>query len=153
MDLHDRFGTWLADGAPGEPARDLALHAAGCDSCLLQASAVDALGRIDLGAAPLPPPIAAPLPRAAGLVGPTRALATASALVLVAVAALIGGGALLENRDASPGGAALLMPTPAEGVLGDAGAPDATATATATATERATAEDSPTPSAEPTRPY
>ena len=54
-DLHDRFDDWLAAGAEGEPPRDLAVHASGCDACLRSLAAVDSLQAIDIGEAPLPP--------------------------------------------------------------------------------------------------
>jgi hypothetical protein len=55
MDLHARFVDWLADGAEGEPPRDLALHASSCEDCMRSVAAVDSLRAIDVGAAPLPP--------------------------------------------------------------------------------------------------
>lgn len=54
-DLHDRFDDWLVAGAEGEPPRDLAVHASGCDACLRSLAAVDSLQAIDIGEASLPP--------------------------------------------------------------------------------------------------
>ncbi|MDQ3345158.1 MAG: hypothetical protein M3473_02515, partial [Chloroflexota bacterium] len=54
-DPHDRFQLWIAEGGRDELARDVAIHASGCASCLGAAAAVDAMSVIDLGAAPTPP--------------------------------------------------------------------------------------------------
>ena len=42
-DLHDRFGSWIAAGSPDELPRDVAVHASGCEACMLGAAAMDAL--------------------------------------------------------------------------------------------------------------
>ena len=52
---HERFEAWIADGAPGEPPRDAALHASVCEGCLSLVAARDALAAIDTGRAALPP--------------------------------------------------------------------------------------------------
>lgn len=54
MGLHEEFRSWIADGAPGMPARDTAVHAVGCEECRAQASALDALAGIDLDGAGTP---------------------------------------------------------------------------------------------------
>jgi hypothetical protein len=54
-DPHERFQAWLLLGTPGDPARDLALHASVCPDCLRWISAYDALTTIDVGRARLPP--------------------------------------------------------------------------------------------------
>ncbi|HEY8170505.1 MAG TPA: hypothetical protein VIH24_05345 [Candidatus Limnocylindria bacterium] len=58
MERHDAFTIWLAGGAMAELQRDVAIHASACPDCLLAAAAFDALGRIDVGAAPEPPIVA-----------------------------------------------------------------------------------------------
>ena len=54
-DPHGRFFAWLLDGGRGDPPRDLAVHAALCATCMDWVAAHDALHRIDVGKAPLPP--------------------------------------------------------------------------------------------------
>ena len=149
-DLHDRFLTWLAEATPGDPPRDLALHASGCDECLASAAAVDALRTINLGSAPEPPELvgqAAPPPR---LLRVARAGAGFAAVALLGGAVLIGTAALLDDRSPTTGGGLAPADAPAEGVLGAAGGPsltpEATESSTPTAAESPDADDaSPTP--------
>ena len=47
-DPHDRFLTWLLDGAQGDPPRDLALHASLCQACMDWVGAHDALTRMTM---------------------------------------------------------------------------------------------------------
>ncbi|MCV0404018.1 MAG: hypothetical protein K5924_09985 [Chloroflexi bacterium] len=54
-DVHDRFDAWLDSAGQPELARDVAMHASGCDRCLRQAIAIDGLLTIDVGHAPAPP--------------------------------------------------------------------------------------------------
>lgn len=134
MDLHDRFDDWLADGAEGEPPRDLALHASTCDGCLRAVAVVESLQAVRVGAAELPPL------RVAGRPGPfriARMAVGAIAVVLLAVSVGIGATGMLRTAPAAGEPAA----STAEGVL--AGRP------TAEATERS-ASPSPTPSASDT---
>jgi hypothetical protein len=53
-DPHQRFGAWLAAGAPGEPARDLALHAWVCEECSARIAGLDRLAAIDPARAGIP---------------------------------------------------------------------------------------------------
>ncbi|HUH07344.1 MAG TPA: hypothetical protein VML96_06005, partial [Egibacteraceae bacterium] len=53
-DLHERFRDWLLAGAPGEPARDAALHASACDRCLADVAALDALFAVNVAGAEVP---------------------------------------------------------------------------------------------------
>ena len=154
-DLHDRFRAWLADGAPGEPARDAALHASGCDACLRDAASLDALGTIDVGAAPMPsirPGI--PVPGRTTPIDLVRALSGAAAVILIAAALGIGIGALLDQPAGGEVGS-VATPTPvAEGVLSGVGGGIETPTPSATGTPEAEAEPSaevsPSPEASPT---
>lgn len=54
-DVHDRFDAWLDAAGQPDLARDVAMHASGCDRCLRQAIAIDGLLAIDVGDAPPPP--------------------------------------------------------------------------------------------------
>ena len=76
-DPHGRFFAWLPDRAQGEPPRDLAVHAALCPTCMAWVAAHDALHRIDVGRAPLPPSHPTAIPRPAGLSGAGRVAAAA----------------------------------------------------------------------------
>ncbi|HEX2844706.1 MAG TPA: hypothetical protein VHP64_05600, partial [Candidatus Limnocylindria bacterium] len=117
-ELHDRFRAWLADGAPGEPARDVALHASGCDACLRDAAALDALGSIDVGTAPMPAARpTAPVQSRTAPIALVRALSGVAAVILIAAALGIGIGALLDQPDGDGVGSAATSTPVAEGVL------------------------------------
>jgi hypothetical protein len=150
-DLHERFREWLLSGAPGEPARDAALHASACDRCLADVAALDALRAVDVAAAEVPflpaglhRPIRTPGARA------LRALSGVTAVGLLVLAAMIGAGALRENAG-GPGVAADPTESPdGEGIL--AGGPSLAAipsadpgspSPTASADETAAASDEP----------
>lgn len=141
-DLHQRLEAWLIDGAPGEPPRDVALHASACDECLLAISGLDALLGTDVEAAG-PPPVGQRV--ASGL--PTglrvaRVVSGLAAVVLLVAAASVGIDAL-RTRSAAPDVASAASTAPiGEGVLG--GTPEAAATPE----ERS---ESAEPSAEPTQ--
>jgi hypothetical protein len=97
-DLHARFDTWLAEGAPGEPPRDAAIHASVCPECLHHSAALDALAAIDLGLAVLPPsrvsgPAIAPRRSVAWARGSIAAAVVVMAVVTGAIAAPLLGGA------------------------------------------------------------
>lgn len=150
-ELHERFAAWLSDRSDGEgddPPRDLALHAAGCDRCLLLATAIDTLGGIDIGAA-TPPPLRAEMfrgepGRIARLV---PVLATGVSLLFVAAMVAIGSSWLGDGRSTS---GQSVRPTPAEGVL--AGAPSAAVSPDRTDDPSATSSVGPSPSSKPTDP-
>lgn len=59
-DLHAQLEAWLADGALGDPPREIAVHASVCEPCTATLGAFDALALIDVGAAGSPPPLTAP---------------------------------------------------------------------------------------------
>lgn len=59
-DSHHLLEAWLIEGAIGDPPRELAVHAAVCDSCARRLGAFDSLATVDVSAAGSPPPAAAP---------------------------------------------------------------------------------------------
>lgn len=101
MDLHDRFADWLTAGAEGEPPRDLALHASGCDACLRSVAALDSLLAIDIGDAPLPPlrTVAEDTNRIPQML---RFAAGVIAVVLLGTSVAIGATGLLRPAEAGP---------------------------------------------------
>ena len=147
-DLHQRFDAWLAAAAPGDPPRDIALHASGCAECLDRAAAMDALVAVDPGHAPDPPLLDAASPARAATTPLVRGALGVTALGLLGAAVLVGGGSLLSGAG---GGDATSPSGPNEGVLGAAGAPSSTPgpmlTPTATPTP---SESAATPSVERT---
>jgi len=118
-DLHDRFDEWLVAGAEGEPPRDLAVHASGCDACLRSLAAIDSLQAIDIGATLPPLGMAAPTGRE-GLARTLRYAVGAVAVVLLGTSVAIAASGLLRPAQL---GSARPTPSPAEGVL--AGVPTA----------------------------
>ena len=162
-DLHERFGQWLQAGAPGEPARDVAVHAAHCPRCRTLVDAWDRLALVDTGRAPMPPSravAAAPVGRLLAIRA-GAALAGGAAVVAVAIW-IVASGPGLAGIGQTPG-----TPTPDQQVLGGIGAgedtpsptgsPEAPASATQTATPspRASSEavsPSESPASAPTPP-
>jgi hypothetical protein len=143
MDLHERFVDWLADGAEGEPPRDLALHASSCEDCMRAVAAIESLRAIDVGAAPLPPlrRVAQGRPRPFAI---ARVAVGALAVILLAASVVIGASGFFR---ATP--PADVPPASAEGVL--AGVPkDDSSDRRATETPTASPSASPTPSPSPT---
>lgn len=151
-DLHARFDGWLADGAPGEPPRDVAIHASVCRECLHKGAALDALGSIDLGLAALPPSrVSGPPVAARRSVGWARGSVAAAVVVMAVVtgafaAPLLGGARNGQGE---------------QQVLDATGTPRSTApispaatrnstSATASATSSQGETDAPTPSARST---
>lgn len=147
-DPHLRFDEWLLAGAPGEPARDLALHASLCADCTARIAALDLLTAVDPGRAP-PPPLLVGAPRPASRLHRVGGYAVAFAGVTLA-AALIGvaGWRLIDLRglaepvDANAGG------SPGQAVLGGTGqssqapAPEGSAAASSAPQPDATASPS-----------
>lgn len=165
-DLHDRLAEWLAEAAPGDPPRDLALHASGCVECMARASAIDALADVDPSRAPEPPPHVGGATRPAGVLPVARAVAALATMGLLVAAVLVGAGALIGDRSpAGSGSHPEASGTPGEGVLGAAASdlatsppskeeeqspsPSPAATATATETATATADESPDGTTDP----
>ncbi|HEY6608911.1 MAG TPA: hypothetical protein VI277_06935 [Candidatus Limnocylindria bacterium] len=128
MERHDSFTVWLAGGAVGELQRDVAIHASACPECLMAAAAFDALGRIDVGAAPEPPIVA--VEREPGLRVVRGSLWLAGLAIVLAVATT---GAMAANGvfEAIPAAGDLeaISSSPTAGatsggaVLGDRGSP------------------------------
>jgi hypothetical protein len=137
---HARFSAWLASGAHGEPARDLALHASVCPDCARAITALDLLGQIDPGRAPMPSWDGAG-EESGGLLRATRFAAAAAGVMLVAVVVGIGASQLIVGARVS-GDVAFGSETPAQGLLGGAGTP----VASATPASSSIAADSPTAS-------
>lgn len=121
MDLHDRFDDWLVAGAEGEPPRDLAVHASGCDACLRSLAALDSIQAIDIGEASLPPLGMAPTGRESTL-RTLRYAVGAVAVVLLVGSVAIGASGLLRPAQL---GSAQETSSPNEGVL--SGVPSAPA--------------------------
>ena len=137
-DLHDRLADWLGAGAPGEPARDVALHASACQTCLGRIAALDALADIDLGGAPIPPTAAGQAVSSAILV---RALIGTTAVAVLTVGIVAGSGLMPPRVPADGATASTTPPTPGGGVLAGEGAPSTPSPTT----------DNPDASAAPTR--
>lgn len=161
-DPHDRVADWLAEAAPGDPPRDLALHASGCGECMARASAIDALADVDPGRAPEPPPHVGGTTRPAGLLPVARAVAGLATVGLLVAAVLVGAGALIGDRSpAGSGSRPEASGTPGEGVLGATASDAATSSPSeeeeqsrspspaATATATPTADESPEGTTDP----
>ena len=114
--MHERFRAWLDDGAIGELARDLAIHAAVCPVCAGWVRAQDALAAIDTGLAPLPSsrPATATVP--GGLRHARRYAAAAGGLVLT-------GGLVTFGVTQILSGSVTFFPQRAQEVLGATGSP------------------------------
>jgi hypothetical protein len=114
--MHERFRAWLDDGAIGDPARDLAIHAAVCPVCAGWIRAQDALAAIDTGLAPTPSsrPATATLPR--GIRHAGRYAAAAGGLVVT-------GGLVAFGVTQILSGSATFFPQRAQEVLGATGSP------------------------------
>ncbi len=119
-DLHDRLAAWLGAGALGEPARDVALHASACQTCLGRIAALDALADIDLGVAPIPPTASGQAVSSAILV---RALIGTTAVAVLTVGIVAGSGLMPPSVPADGATASTAPPTPGGGVLAGEGAP------------------------------
>jgi hypothetical protein len=147
---HARFEAWLAESTPGDPPRDLALHASTCAECLARAAGLDALRAVDPGLAPMPPLRVGAAPRATGMTPVARAVAGVAAAGLLGTAVLVGAAVL--TGDPSPAGDRSVTATrpPGGGVLGEAGGgPEDEPTARSTASPSSSAGDDETPEATP----
>jgi hypothetical protein len=143
--LHEEFAAWLIEGARDEPARDVAIHASACPSCLLLAGANDALTLIDPSAASMPStPVGDMADRAAW---PLRVTASAAAVFLAAIVGIAASGTLIRQPSAILLGDG--SPTPRESVLGDTGSPTPAVTDAPGEDATATADPSPTQIAAP----
>lgn len=147
-DPHRAFGSWLADGAAGEPPRDAALHASVCEECMRQVASLDALRAIDLGRAMLPASRLAPHVTRRGTPS-MRWAGAAAASVMGAVIVGIGATQLLAGP--APLAPSATSDLPAGAVLGVTGTPLATTAGGATPTATATGVPA-TPTAVPATP-
>jgi hypothetical protein len=151
MDLHDRFGAWLADGMTEPLSRDVALHASGCEACRAATAAMDALLGIDLGAAG--PPVAVPL-AAAGpittLAPRTRMLVGLGAAAALVVATAVGAGTWLRGEE--PAAPAVAGGSPTGEVLAGEPTEPASATSSPSATADSTARETGSPTSSSARP-
>jgi hypothetical protein len=146
-DPHRRFLAWLLDGPRGDPPRDLAVHAALCPVCMDWVSARDALYRIDVGRAPLPPGRSAATRRAAMLRQVGRFVAATASMLIVAGAVILGASQILAGRSGT-------NPEKTGGVLAASGSPELPASSAAATTSpvspSASASATPTPTPAPT---
>lgn len=111
-DLHAQLAAWLADGALGEPPREIAVHASVCEQCTASLGAFDALALIDVGAAGSPPPLGARSPLRVGMAwarAGTALTATVLAGLLVGfgIAQLVGSGGPASGQPREPEGTEL----------------------------------------------
>ena len=149
-DLHDRFRSWLLDGARGEPARDAALHASACAQCLADVAALDALRGVDVSGGDVRfLPAGAPGPMRTAGMRALRAVSGVAAVGLLVIAAMVGAGALQENTGSpgvaadatdSPDGEGILAGGPSPAVAASASSGAASPTASATESGRASVE-------------
>src|SRR5438067_8067759 len=129
-DPHNRFLAWLLAGAYGDPPRDLALHASLCQDCIDWVGAHDALTRIDVGRAPLPPWRPTPIRPPATLRQAGRVAAATASMLLLGGAVLVGASQILAGR--AGGG-----PERAGGVLAASGSPGESPSSTSPGSARA----------------
>jgi hypothetical protein len=144
-DAHGRLLAWLLDGGQGEPPRDLAVHAALCATCMDWVAAHDALHRIDVGRAPLPPWHPAVIPGHGPLIQAGRYAAVAASMLLVGGAIIVGASQILAGRAGN-------SQEPAGGVLAASGSPEPSPSATSekpSSTASPTASPSATPAQTP----
>ncbi len=147
-DLHDGFAAWVADGTRDELPRDLAVHASGCDGCIRQTAAFDALESVDIGAAPPPPIRAAPIRHVHGPLQLARAAGGALVVVIVLGTGAMAGSTLFGSRVPSPSSSPVdAAETPAEGVL--SGVPSSTPSPTPSPSSEPSPSPSPTVPATP----
>jgi hypothetical protein len=142
------MGAWLVEAVPGDPPRDLAVHASTCAECMSRATALDALRSIDVGVADVPPVLThRPASPSTIIIARRWAAGLASAAVIVlAIAALTNPFNIGSVGGFRIGGEA--SPTPNEGVLADAFGPPGDGAATG-ASPSASATDDPTGSPGP----
>jgi hypothetical protein len=122
-DPHHLLEAWLAEGAVGDPPREVAVHASVCDSCARRIGAFDSLALIDVGAAGSPPPLGAPSRIAVALawarVGAAIAGTVVAGIFVVFAASQIVG--FVGSLPAPSDGVALGSPPDQGSVLGASG--------------------------------
>lgn len=125
-DTHGRFAEWVAQGAPGEPPRDAAVHAFVCSGCQDLIAAFDTLAAVDPGRATLPPSRAVDADgRGPSILAVARVAGSAAAIVAVAVGISFGASRLLASQPPQGVGAPppAASETPVQAVLGGQGSP------------------------------
>ncbi len=138
-DLHTRFAAWLSDGARDDPPRDAAVHASGCATCIAGIAALDALGSIDLGTAPLPASRGR-TPAAPARVALRTAVASAVVVIVALGTGMLGASLITAGRP---------LASPQQQVLAGTGAPVARSSPIPSETASPTPTGSPTPTAAP----
>lgn len=140
-DLHTQLAAWLADGALGDPPREIAVHASVCEQCAASLGAFDALALIDVGAAGSPPPLGARSRLRVGTawarVGTALTATVLAGLVVgFGIAQLVGSGEPASGQPGEPEGTELagLFAPSNEAAQSDAAPGDATPGEAPTAT-------------------
>ncbi len=95
-DSHQLIEAWLAEGAIGDPPRELAVHATVCASCARRIGAFDSLAAVNVAAAGSPPPLTAPSPIWL-LLARGRAATTIAATVAAGILVVFGASQLIGS--------------------------------------------------------
>ena len=95
-DSHQLVEAWLAEGAIGDPPRELAVHATVCASCARRIGAFDSLAAVNVAAAGSPPPLTAPSPFWL-LLARGRAATTIAATVAAGILVVFGASQLIGS--------------------------------------------------------
>jgi Fibronectin type III domain len=135
-DPHVRFLAWVAGGATGEPARDLAVHASVCPECQASIAAHDRLSAVNPGlAAPVKPRGSPDLGGA--LINASRLATAIAGVVVAAVVVGLGAAQLVAGMRANPSSNEVAFATrsPEQTVAAATGAPEPTASAGVTTAE------------------
>ena len=135
-ELHDRFAAWLREGARDEIARDVAVHASGCQQCLRRAEAIDALQAIDPGRASPPPPDATGAALSIPRFEPSAQAIGGGAVVLLALVVGLAASRFLVGTPSTNRPATTDTPTPAGRVLGGGPTDDASPSASVSPSPR-----------------
>jgi hypothetical protein len=142
MDSHHLLEAWLAEGADGDPPREVAVHAAVCESCARRLGAFDALALVDVAGAGSPPPLPARSRIVVGL---------AWARVGAAIAGTVVAGIIVVFAASQLVGFVGTLPAPSDGValgsasLGGSEGPDQGTSGPEPADEPSVAGPTPTP--------
>jgi hypothetical protein len=123
IDPHHLLEDWLADGAVGDPPREVAVHATVCDACARRLGAFDGLALVDVSAAGTPPPLPARSRFAIGLAWARAGTAVAGA-VLAGILVVFAGSQLfgmVGGLPASSDGVGFASPSPDGSVSLDGG--------------------------------
>jgi hypothetical protein len=114
IDPHHLLEDWLADGAVGDPPREVAVHATVCDACARRLGAFDGLALVDVSAAGSPPPLPARGRFAIGVAWARAGTAVAGAvlagiIVVFAGSQLVG---MVGGLPSSSDGSGVTSPSP-----------------------------------------